>query len=262
MFPLSVSTYDPFPTLRLRFHLASLAALCLTAPAPVAAQMPDAEFVLIQPGTFRMGSSIGDDHARPVHAVTVSRAFYLQKTRVTQAQWQAVMDSNPSLHRNCPRCPVEHVTYDDVQRFIVKLNTRSAARYRLPTEAEWEYAARAGAKGAFGDPAAATQGGFIADYAAGPTQPVGRLPANAWGIHDTEGNSDSGNVWEWVNDWYGPFPTTAVTDPTGPATGDLRVIRGGSFQVSAAQPGANCRLILVKNRSCVARLSFRLIKIH
>ena len=224
--------------------------------------MPDAEFVLIQPGTFRMGSSLGDDHARPVHAVTVSRAFYLQKTRVTQAQWQAVMDSNPSLHRNCPRCPVEHVSYDDVQRFIVRLNGRSAARYRLPTEAEWEYAARAGGKGTFGDPAAMTQGGFIADYAAGPTQPVAHLPANAWGIHDTEGNSDSGNVWEWVNDWYGPFPTTAVTDPTGPATGDLRVIRGGSFQVSAAQPGANCRLILVKNRSCVARLSFRLIKIH
>jgi formylglycine-generating enzyme required for sulfatase activity len=241
--------------------LAALAALALISPGRAAAQVADSEFVLIEPGTIRMGSSLGDDHERPVHAVTLTRPFRLQKTQVTQAQWQAVMDSNPSWHRNCAQCPVEHVSYDDVQRFIAALNARSAAKYRLPTEAEWEYAARAGVTGAFGNPAALTQGGFIADYPAGATQPVGRRKPNAWGLHDMEGNANVGNVWEWVADWYGPFPTTATTDPTGPATGDLRVIRGGAFQVTAAHPGASCRLVLVGSGSCVARLSFRLVRL-
>ena len=239
---------------------AALAGLWLTAHAPAAGQVADTEFVLMRPGTFRMGSSLGDDHQRPVHTVTLTRPFALQKTQVTQAQWQAVMDSNPSMHRNCPRCPVDHVSYDDVQRFIARLNARSAAKYRLATEAEWEYAARAGAPGAFGDPGALTQGGFIADYPAGTTQPVGRLRPNAWGLHDMEGNSNVGNIWEWVNDWYGPFPSTAATDPTGSESGDVRVIRGGSFQVSAAHPGATCRLTLGNSGSCVARLSFRLVR--
>jgi formylglycine-generating enzyme required for sulfatase activity len=244
-----------------RFFLLVLSALTLSLPARGAAQVADSEFVLVQPGTFRMGSSLGDDHERPVHTVTLTRPFRLQRTPVTQAQWQAVMDSNPSWHRNCARCPVEHVSYDDVQRFVAALNARSAAKYRLPTEAEWEYAARAGATGAFGNPAALTQGGFIADYPAGATQPVGRLKPNAWGLHDMEGNANVGNVWEWVSDWYGPFPAATATDPVGPSSGDLRVVRGGAFQVTAAQPGAACRQVLVGSGSCVTRLSFRLVKL-
>jgi formylglycine-generating enzyme required for sulfatase activity len=238
-----------------------LALLWASAPPSAAAQVPNADFVLIRPGTFRMGSSSGDDQMRPLHAVRLARPFHLQKTQVTQAQWEAVMDSNPSLHRNCPRCPVDHVSYDDVQRFIAKLNARSVAKYRLPTEAEWEYAARAGATGAFGDPGAMTQGGFIADYPAGTTQPVGSLRPNAWGLHDMEGNANVGNVWEWVDDWYGAYPSTATTDPIGPESGDLRVLRGGAFQVTAAHPGATCRLVLARSGACVARLSFRLVRL-
>ena len=240
---------------------AAFAAIALAAAGPLGAQVADAELVLIQPGTFRMGAGLGDDDRRPVRAVTLTRPFLLQKTQVSQAQWMAVMDSNPSVRRNCPRCPVDHVSYDDVQRFIAKLNARGAAKYRLPTEAEWEYAARAGAAGAFGDPGALTQGGFIADYAAGATRPVGSGRANAWGLRDMEGNANPGNVWEWVADWYGPWPASAQSDPTGPATGDLRVLRGGAFQVSAAHPGATCRLVIGSSRSCVARLSFRLVKV-
>ena len=242
--------------------VAALAALSIAAVLPCAAQVSDPEFVLIRPGTMRMGSSSGDDGARPVRSVTLTRPFYLQKTQVTQAQWQAVMDTNPSARRNCPRCPVERVSYDDVQRFIAKLNARSASKYRLATEAEWEYAARAGATGAFGDPGAMTQGGFIADYPAGPTRPVGSAPANAWGVHDMEGNANSGNVWEWVSDWYGPFTPGAATDPAGPPAGEVRVLRGGSFQVSAAHPGATCRLVLANSRACVARVSFRLVRVQ
>jgi formylglycine-generating enzyme required for sulfatase activity len=245
-----------------RLHLAAaFAAITLAASAPVGAQVTDAELVLVRPGTFRMGSSLGDDGRRPVREVTLTRPFLLQRTQVTQAQWMAVMDSNPSVRRDCLRCPVDHVSYDDVQGFIAKLNARGAAKYRLPTEAEWEHAARAGARGAFGDPGALTQGGFIADYAAGATRPVGSGRANAWGLHDMEGNASSGNVWEWVADWYGPWPASAQSDPTGPATGDVRVLRGGAFQVSAAHPGATCRLVVGNSRTCVARLSFRLVKL-
>ena len=245
---------------RLRLATA-FAALTLAASAPVGAQVTDAELVLIRPGTFRMGSGLGDDDRRPVREVTLTRPFLLQRTQVTQAQWMAVMDSNPSARRNCLRCPVDRVSYDDIQRFIAKLNARGTAKYRLPTEAEWEYAARAGSPGAFGDPGALTQGGFIADYAAGATRPVGSGRANAWGLHDMEGNASPGNVWEWVADWYGPWPASAQSDPTGPETGDVRVLRGGAFQVSAAHPGATCRLVIGNARTCVARLSFRLVKL-
>ena len=242
-------------------RIAALLTLVCASPGTVSAQLSDAEFVVIKPGSFRMGSSLGDDHKRPVHDVTLTRPFSLQKTRVSQEQWLAVMDTNPSARRNCLKCPVERVSYDDVQRFIERLNARSTAKYRLPTEAEWEYAARAGSAGAFGDPGALTQGGFIADYPAGATQPVGSLAPNAWGLHDTEGNANVGNVWEWVSDWYGPWAAAPATDPVGPASGDVRVLRGGAFQVSAAAPGATCRLVLTPSNVCVARVSFRLVKL-
>jgi len=242
-------------------RMAALLTFLVASPTTLAAQLPDSEFVVIKPGTLRMGSSLGDDHQRPVHTVTLTRAFSLQKTRVTQEQWLAVMDTNPSARRNCAKCPVERVSYDDVQRFIERLNARSTAKYRLPTEAEWEYAARAGSLGAFGDPGALTQGGFIADYPAGGTQPVGSLEPNAWGLHDMEGNANAGNVWEWVSDWYGPWAASPAMDPAGPGSGDVRVLRGGAFQVSAAFSGATCRLALMPSKTCVARVSFRLVKI-
>jgi formylglycine-generating enzyme required for sulfatase activity len=244
--------------------VAVVAALSFFAASDTRAQIPDTEFVRIQPGTFQMGSTLGDDHQRPVHAVTLTRGYLLQKTRVSQAQWVAVMGTNPSIRKNCIQCPIDNVSYDDVQRFIAALNGRSTTKYRLPTEAEWEYAARAGSEAPRNELAALTQGGFIADYATGATQPVGTVPTNGRGvdgIRDLEGNSSPGNVWEWVADWYGPFPAGAVSDPVGSGSGDVRVIRGGAFQVSAAFPGAKCRQAVLPSKTCVARLSFRLVKI-
>ena len=190
------------------------------------------QFVLIPAGTFQMGSTGRDayDDEKPVHQVTISRAFYLGTYEVTQGQWQAVMgsNSNPSVFKGDLNLPVENVSWDDVQAFIRKLNDREGGtRYRLPTEAEWEYAVRAGSTTAysFGDDA-----GRLGDYAwyagnAGTkTHPVGQKRPNAWGLYDMHGN-----VWEWVQDWYGAYVAAAVPDPPGPASGSGRVIRGGGW---------------------------------
>jgi formylglycine-generating enzyme required for sulfatase activity len=186
------------------------------------------KFVLIPAGELQMGSANGFEDEKPVHTVRISQAFYLGKHEVTQAQWQAVMGSNPSQFAGDPQRPVERVSWDDVQAFVQKLNAREGgAQYRLPTEAEWEYAARAGSQTAysFGDDAA--QLGQYAWYdknAGGTTHPVGQLQPNAWGLYDMHGN-----VWEWVQDWYGAYPAAAAVDPAGPAAGSYRVIRGGSW---------------------------------
>jgi formylglycine-generating enzyme required for sulfatase activity len=144
---------------------------------------------------------------------------------VTQAQWRAVMGNNPS-HFKGEDLPVENVSWDDVQDFLRKLNKRDPGKnYRLPTEAEWEYACRAGstAKWCFGNDE--SQLGDYAWYYAnadGRTHPVGRKRANAWGLFDMHGN-----VWEWCQDWYGNFSSGEVKNPTGPISGTGRVGRGG-----------------------------------
>ena len=195
------------------------------------------EFVWIPPGEFRMGFTSRHAYSdeKPVTRVRISRGFWLGKYEVTQRQWQAVMGSNPSGFKNCGgNCPVERVFWNDVQDFIRKLNRRSEVRrYRLPTEAEWEYAARAGTetdtyagditKPTGKDPVLnriAWYGGNSGDR----THPVGRKSPNAWGLHDM-----LGNVYEWVGDWYGNYPGGAVTDPGGPRWGSYRVGRGGSW---------------------------------
>ncbi len=205
------------------------------------------EFVRVPAGEFRMGSESGlaDDDEKPV----------------TQGQWEAVMGSNPSDFKNCGRdCPVESVSWDDVQQFVRKLNGMGGrARYRLPTEAEWEYAARAGTwtDTPAGDldllgqnnvpmlDAIAWYGGNSGvKYEGGVdcsdwnetqypstrcgTHPVGKKAANAFGLHDM-----LGNVWEWVEDRYGEYPGGSVIDPKGPATGSLRVRRGGGWSHDA-----------------------------
>ena len=218
------------------------------------------EFVGIPPGDFLMGSITQhgfDDDEQPVTQVRISKGFYLGKYEVTQDQWQAVMGSNPSFFKNCgDRCPVEHVSWEDVQEFIRKLNAKSeGARYRLPTEAEWEYAARAETttdtyagdieiRGPHHVPildGIAWYGGNSGvKYAGGydclkwvekqyrsercGSHPVGRKVPNGFGLHDM-----LGNVWEWVGDWYGFYPGGAVTDPVGPPSGLRRVFRGGSW---------------------------------
>ena len=178
------------------------------------------EFVWVPPGQFQMGSTSSESFSdeRPVTQVRISRGFWMGKYEVTQAQWQAVMGSNPSHFTNCGGdCPVERVSWEDVQEFIGKLNGRSGGRpYRLPTEAEWEYAARAGTtEDRYGDLGAIA---WHNSNSRDTTHPVGEKAANAWGLHDM-----LGNVLEWVQDWFGSYPGGSVTDPTGPGSGSYRV---------------------------------------
>ncbi|MDR1243336.1 MAG: formylglycine-generating enzyme family protein [Deltaproteobacteria bacterium] len=199
------------------------------------------EFVLIPAGSFTMGAdkNSGDafDREKPQHRVTISKPFYLGKYEVTQAQWAAVMGSSPSYFKGRNN-PVEQVSWNDAQEFIKRLNRREGHnRYRLPTEAEWEYAARAGSSGAYSFGNDAGQLGRYAWYGnrtSGSTHPVGRKPPNAWGLYDMHGN-----VWEWVQDWYGEryYSNSRGTDPGGPSSGANRVARGGSW----FNPAEYCR---------------------
>ena len=183
------------------------------------------EFVWVPAGEFRMGStsSEAEDDEQPVTRVRISRGFSLGKHEVTQAEWQGAMGTNPSAFFSCGQCPVNRVSWNDAQEFVGRLNGRSGGnRYRLPTEAEWEYAARAGTtRDRYGNLDAI---GWCRGNSADPMPPVGGKAANAWGLHDM-----LGNVSEWVEDWYGAYPGGAVTDPRGPASGSSRVLRGGSW---------------------------------
>jgi formylglycine-generating enzyme required for sulfatase activity len=185
------------------------------------------EFVLVAPGTFQMGSERGLDDEKPVHTVHITRPFYLGIYPVTQRQWEAIMGSNPSKFRGAEH-PVEQVSWEKTQEFIRSLNTHAGhPGYRLPTEAEWEYAARAGSTGDYCfDDAVGSLGPYAwcADNAGGTTHPVGQLQPNAWGLYDMHGH-----VWEWVQDWYSDYAAGTALDPTGPTGGDARVLRGSSW---------------------------------
>ena len=197
------------------------------------------EFVWIPAGEFRMGSTSrhADLDEEPVTRVRLTRGFWMGKYEVTQAQWQAVMGSNPSRFKNCGgNCPVETVSWNDVQEFIGKLNGRSGGRrYRLPTEAEWEYAARAGTEtdtdtyagdmtSLRGNDPVLNRIAWYRENSGGRTHPAGRKAPNAFGLHDM-----LGNVWEWLGDRYGSYPGGSLTDPVGSRSGLERVIRGGSW---------------------------------
>ena len=188
------------------------------------------ELVVIPAGRFMMGSNDGDASEKPIHPVNIKQ-FAIGKTEVTQAQWQAVMGSNPSYFKNCgSNCPVEQVSWNDVQQFIQKLNAKTGQSYRLPSEAEWEYAARAGSqsKYSFGD--SEDQLGQHAWYksnSGNSTKPVAGKQANAFGLHDMYGN-----VWEWVEDCWHDNYSGAPTDGsawTTSCTENRRVLRGGSW---------------------------------
>ncbi len=190
------------------------------------------EFVRIPAGTFRMGSTDGeaDNDEQPVHTVRISRPFYLGKYEVTQGQWKAVMHKNPSPSHfeGSDELPVESVSWEDVQAFITQLNdNKEGYTYRLPTEAEWEYAARAETKTAysFGDESSRLdEYAWYSGNAEGKTHPVGKRKPNPWDLHDMHGN-----VWEWVRDRYGEYTAGSTADPTGPSSGTHRVYRGGSW---------------------------------
>lgn len=192
------------------------------------------EFVLIPAGKFIMGSPPDefdrDSDEGPQHEVEITRPFYLGIYEVTQAQWWAVMGNNPSDFKNCgDDCPVDYVSWNDVQKFIRKLNSMEKTdKYRLPTEAEWEYACRAGTQSAYcfgndinqlGEYAWVNKIGEL-DSDRG-THPVGKKRPNAWGLYDMHGN-----VAEWCQDWYGEYSPHLKIDPTGPSRGRERVVRG------------------------------------
>jgi formylglycine-generating enzyme required for sulfatase activity len=190
------------------------------------------QFALVPAGEFQMGSTGGDDDERPVHTVRISKPFYLGIYEVTQGQWEAVMGNNPSQFKGDTNRPVETVSWEEVLKFIDKLNAgEGGTQYRLPTEAEWEYAARAGSTTAysFGDDSGQLgKYAWFGDNAGNTTHPVGTLLPNAWGLYDMHGN-----VWEWVQDWYGRYAAEPVTDPQGPASGLDRVLRGGGWTLDA-----------------------------
>ncbi len=179
------------------------------------------EFIFIPAGTFTRGS----------YPVTISKPFYLGKYQVTQAQWKAVMGNNPSAFKG-DTLPIEKVSWEDCQKFIRKLNEKEGTtKYRLPTNAEWEYACRAGTttKFSFGDDESKlSQYGWYGANSGSNTQPVGQKKPNSWSLYDMHGN-----VWEWCSDWYENYPKNAVTDPAGPGSGSYRVNRGGCWGDSA-----------------------------
>ena len=217
------------------------------------------DLVYIAPGDFLMGTpeqrllvkwfylarekltkqpnlGAGFDNERPVTWVTLTQPFWLGRTALTQGQYQAVMGTNPSHFTAAGReAPVEQVSWDDAIAFCAKLTEREKAAgrlptgytYNLPTEAQREYACRAGTEGPFAGDLAAMA--WYEPNSGGTTHPVGMKQPNAWGLYDMEGN-----VWEWCRDWYGPYPGGDLTNPAGPSSGSIRVIRGGSWGNDAA----------------------------
>ena len=174
------------------------------------------DLVLIPAGRFMMGDP-GKDHE-----VTITQPFYMAKYEVTQEQWESVMGSNPSTKTKGAKLPVTDVSWADCQDFIKKLNDKTKGGYRLPTEAEWEYACRAGTKTAysFGDVISKAD----ANYDGETIKPVGNYKPNAFGLYDMHGN-----VWEWCNDWFADYDPKDNKDPQGVSSGERKVVRGGSF---------------------------------
>ena len=195
------------------------------------------KFAWIPPGAFLMGSPRNEkarSDKETQHKVTLTKGFYMGVNLVTQEQWQAVMSGNPSHYKGEKNLPVDSVSWDDCQEFIKKLREKDQKPYRLPTEAEWEYACRAGTTTPFyfGSSLAQDQANCSSGIAnslgrlffTGKTTPVCNYPPNAWGLHDMHGN-----LWEWCQDWNGEYPKHEVTDPQGPNSGKHRVLRGGSW---------------------------------
>jgi formylglycine-generating enzyme required for sulfatase activity len=216
------------------------------------------ELVSVKGGCYSMGDTSGDGYPneKPVHKVCVSN-FYIGKYEVTQGQWKRVMGSNPSRFSSCgENCPVENVSWNDVQEFIGKLNRQSGKNYRLPTEAEWEYAARSGGKSqkySGGDDLDSV--GWYSSNSGGKTHPVGQKRPNGLGIYDM-----TGNVWEWCSDWHGDkyYSESPRDNPMGPSSGSTRVGRGGSWGNLAAHARASLRFRLDPDSRDVI-LGFRLV---
>ena len=270
-------------------HYRDALRLLNSAEAEKNSPIADMEFVRVPAGEFLMGSASAEARGdeRPLTLVRISQGFSLGKYEVPQAEWQAVMGNNPSNFQHCgPNCPVENVSWNDVQRFIGKLNAAVGdERYRLPTEAEWEYAARAGiwtdtpaggrrilgrSNASLLDGIAWYAGNSEVSYAGGHDcsfwdekqyassrcgpHPVGLKAPNEWGLHDM-----LGNVWEWTRDWYGDYPGGSLTAPRGPGSGSGRVSRGGGWVDRAGGCRVSARLNLLPGDSFIG-LGFRLLR--
>jgi formylglycine-generating enzyme required for sulfatase activity len=192
------------------------------------------EFVWIPAGEFIMGSNEGHELNQPAHPVHVE-GFWMGRYEVTQGQWKAIMNNNPAHYKKGDNYPIEMVSWNDAQDFIQKLNGRGGNLFRLPTEAEWEYACKAGTPG--------QRNGELRDIAwfaensNSTTHLVGQKKPNVWGLYDM-----LGNVWEWCQDWWGVYNSYyIVNNPTGPSSGSTRVFRGGSFDSNAESVGADLR---------------------
>ncbi len=217
------------------------------------------KMVRVQGGTFTMGCTEEqggecNDDERPSHQVTLS-GYRMGETEVTQALWRAVMGSNPSSFSGCDNCPVEGVSLEDIQAFVQKLNALTGKRYRLPTEAEWEFAARGGTSSRGYKYSGSNNISEVAWYEGNSnsrTHAVKGKRANELGLYDM-----SGNVWEWCSDWYGDYAAGRQTNPTGAGSESFRVHRGGSWDL----PPQYCRVSKRRNRNSDDRdsnLGFRL----
>jgi uncharacterized protein (TIGR02996 family) len=220
---------------KLEERLRGLLAAGVQPVGPFWTNSLEMKFAWIPAGTFMMGSQTKEKQRlknETRHQVTLSKGLWLVVYPVTQAAWNAVMGNNPS-HSQGSDLPVETVSWQDCQNFLRKFSKTDSHSYRLPTEAEWEYACRAGTTTpfSFGETISADQANCHDPYLDGKgakTTPVGRFPPNAWGLYDMHGN-----VWEWCQDRYGKYPRGKVVDPEGPANGRKRVFRGGCFCVNA-----------------------------
>ena len=231
------------------FVLFQLLALLHPAKAQAPKEITNSigmKLVLVPKGTFMMGSpesEQGRNENETQHEVTISKDYYLGVYEVTQAQYEKVMGKNLSYFQGAKvgnenaDLPVENVSWDEAVKFCKKLSAlpeeKKAGRvYRLPTEAEWEYACRAGSKTAYSfddEEGLLPEYGWFSRNSSRRTHTVGLLEPNAWGLHDMHGN-----VWEWCSDWYEEYPKGAVSDPTGPKEGSYRVLRGGCWGNEAA----------------------------
>ena len=254
------------------FTLLTLALLTLGSTTAIQVEetmmRPASEFMtnsigiklrLVPAGTFIMGSEYGQPDERPSHQVTITGGFYLGVCEVTQEQYERIMERNPSYFKKGGNYPVERVAWNDAEEFCKRLSAREGRTYRLPTEAEWEYACRAGTttRFSYGDDLNYTQLGLYSWYWENSytlskpsgrylqwedryytTHPVGQKKPNPWGLHDMHGN-----VLEWCQDrWADSLPGESVTDPQGPASGSRRVIRGGSWDSDAGYCRSASRL--------------------
>jgi len=216
------------------------------------------DLVLIPAGKFRMGSPTSEEFRKnneAQHEVTLTKPYYIGKYEVTQEQYEAVMEKNPSSTKGS-KLPVTDVSWKDCQEFIKKLNLKTKGGYRLPTEAEWEYACRAGTKTAYSFGENITK--RDANYGDGGAESIksgGSYKPNAFGLNDMHGNA-----WEWCEDWKADYPAGAATDPKGPETGVYRVVRGGSFYNSVSTARSSFRNDVITSASRDGVFGFRLAK--